>query len=78
MGGIANALNQVQVGNVSTFAPSPSLISQVGGLGATALGAYGANGGFKSAKKGGVIKEPKAKSGGIGDLAVYNALKGGK
>ena len=78
LGGIANALNQVQVGNVSTFTPSPSPISQFGGLGATALGAYGANGGFKSAKKGGVIKEPKAKSGGIGDLAVYNAMKGGK
>jgi hypothetical protein len=29
-------------------------------------------------KKGGVIKKPKAKSGGIGDLAVYNAMKGGK
>jgi hypothetical protein len=77
LGNIGNALNGVQVGNMSQFTPAPSLISQVGGLGATALGAYGANGGFK-AKKGGVIKEPKAKSGGIGDLAVYNAMKGGK
>jgi len=76
LGGIANALNQVQVGNVSTFTPSPSPISQFGGLGATALGAYGANGGFK--KKGGVIKKPKAQGSGIGDLAVYNAMKGGK
>jgi len=63
----------VQVGNMSTYTPSPSLISQVGGLGATALGAYGANGGFK-AKKGGKVPS----SGGIGDLAVYNAMKGGK
>lgn len=75
LGGMANALNAVQVGNTSTFAPAPSAVSQFGGLGATALGAYGANGGFK-AKKGG--KVPKAKSGGIGDLAVYNAMKGGK
>ena len=75
LGGFVNALNGVQVGNMSQYAPSPSLISQVGGLGATALGAYGANGGFK-AKKGG--KVPKAQGSGIGDLAVYNAMKGGK
>jgi hypothetical protein len=75
LGNIGNALNGVQVGNMSQYAPSPSLISQVGGLGATALGAYGANGGFK-AKKGG--KVPKAQGSGIGDLAVYNAMKGGK
>lgn len=75
LGNIGNALNGVQVGNMSQYTPSPSLISQVGGLGATALGAYGANGGFK-AKKGG--KVPKAQGSGIGDLAVYNAMKGGK
>lgn len=73
LGNIGNALNGVQVGNMSQYTPSPSLISQVGGLGATALGAYGANGGFK-AKKGGKVPS----SGGIGDLAVYNAMKGGK
>ena len=58
------------------FTPAPSFLSQAGGLGATALGVAGASGAFK--KKGGVIKEPKVKSGGIGDLAVYNAMKGGK
>jgi hypothetical protein len=78
LGGYANALNGVQVGNVSTFAPSPSPLSQYGGLAASALGAYGANGGFKNNKKGGVIKKPKAQGSGIGDLAVYNTMKGGR
>ena len=75
LGGISNALNGVQTGSMTSFTPAPSAISQFGGLGATALGAYGANGGFK-AKKGG--KVPKAQGSGIGDLAVYNAMKGGK
>jgi len=73
LGGYANALNGVQTGNMSSFTPAASPLSQVAGLAATGVGAYQA---FK--KKGGVIKEPKAKSGGIGDLAVYNAMKGGK
>jgi len=76
LGGLANALNGVQTGNVSTFTPSPSVLSQYGGLAATGLGVYGASGGFK--KKGGIIKKPKAQGSGIGDLAVYNAMKGGK
>ena len=76
LGGLANALNGVQTGNVSTFAPAPSVLSQYGGLAATGLGVYGASGGFK--KKGGIIKKPKAQGSGIGDLAVYNAMKGGK
>ena len=78
LGGYANALNGVQVGSTSTFAPPPSPLSQYGGLAATALGAYGANGGFKSNKKGGVIKKPKSQGSGIGDLAVYNTMKGGR
>jgi hypothetical protein len=78
LGGYANALNGVQVGNVSEFKPSPSPLSQYGGLAASALGAYGANGGFKNNKKGGVIKKPKAQGSGIGDLAVYNTMKGGR
>jgi hypothetical protein len=73
LGGYANALNAVQTGNITGFTPAPNPLSQVAGLAATGVGAYQA---FK--KKGGVIKEPKAKSGGIGDLAVYNAMKGGK
>jgi hypothetical protein len=73
MGNIGNVLNGVQTGSMTGYTPSPSPLSQVAGLAATGVGAYQA---FK--KKGGVIKEPKAKSGGIGDLAVYNAMKGGK
>lgn len=78
LGGYANALNGVQVGSTSTFAPPPSPLSQYGGLAATALGTYGANGGFKSNKKGGVVKKPKSQGSGIGDLAVYNTMKGGR
>jgi hypothetical protein len=73
MGNIGNVLNGVQTSSMSGYTPAPSPLSQVAGLAATGVGAYQA---FK--KKGGVIKEPKAKSGGIGDLAVYNAMKGGK
>jgi hypothetical protein len=77
LGGLANALNGVQTGNVSTFAPAPSVFSNLAGAGTALVGAYGVNGGF-SKKKGGVIKKPKAQGSGIGDLAVYNAMKGGK
>jgi len=52
----------------TTYQAPPSTISQIGGLGATALGAYGASGGFKSAATnsgGGEIKEKKMVSGGI-------------
>jgi hypothetical protein len=72
IGNIGNALNGVQVGNMTSFTPAASPLSQVAGLAATGVGAYNA---FK-AKKGG--KVPKAQGSGIGDLAVYNAMKGGK
>ena len=71
LGGYANALNGVQTGNLTTFNPSPSLWSQGAGALAAGTGAYMAN-----KKKGGVIKAKG--SGGIGDLAVYNAMKEGK
>jgi hypothetical protein len=74
IGNYANMLNGVQAGNVSTYTPPPSPLSGVTGALAAGAGAYMAN----NKKKGGVIKPPKAKSGGIGDLAVYNAMKGGK
>lgn len=55
----------------TTYAPAPSVISQLGGLGATALGAYGA---MKA--KGGVIKKPKKyASGGLVDLAIAKAME---
>ena len=72
LGNIGNVLNGVQTGSLSTFAPAPSLLSQGVGLAGAGIGAYNA---FK-AKKGGPV--PKVKSGGIGDLAIYNAMKGGK
>jgi hypothetical protein len=78
MGNVANALNGVQTGNLSSFTPAPSLFSNLAGATTTGVGLYGASGGFKSAKKGGIIKKPKAQGSGIGDLAVYNAMKGGK
>ena len=71
LGNYANALNGVQTGNISTFNPAPSPLSGITGALATGVGAYMAN-----KKKGGVIKAKG--SGGIGDLAVYNAMKEGK
>ena len=38
--------------NTMSSSPAPSMLSQVGGFGAAALGAYGASGGFKSANGG--------------------------
>jgi len=55
----------------------PSLLSQIGGLGATAIGAFGASGGFKSANggmvgsyaKGGLVK---SKPQGLVALAIHS------
>ena len=49
----------------TTYQAPPSALTQIGGLGATALGAYGASGGFSSKAVGGEIKEKKMASGGI-------------
>jgi hypothetical protein len=38
------------------YTAPPSMMSQLGGLGTTALGIYGMSGGFKGAKEGGAIK----------------------
>jgi hypothetical protein len=57
-------------GTQTQYAPAPSIYSQLGGLGATAIGAYGA---LKA--KGGKIEEPKTyKSGGLVDLAIVQAM----
>jgi hypothetical protein len=69
LGGYANALNGVQVGSTSTFAPGASAISQMIGAAPSALGAYK----LATGKKGGAVK-----GSGIGDLAVYNTMKGGR
>jgi hypothetical protein len=63
----ANIMNLIRstptTQTATTYQAPPSAVSQLGGLGATALGAYGASGGFKA--KGGEIKEKKMASGGI-------------
>lgn len=68
-----NQLNALIRGMGSTqtqYAPAPNIYSQLGGLGATAIGAYGA---LKA--KGGKIEEPKTyKSGGLVDLAIVQAM----
>lgn len=56
----------------TTYQSAPSMASQVAGLAGTALGAYGASGGFGK-KKGGEIR---LKSGGLADLAIHNVMKG--
>jgi hypothetical protein len=45
----------MQAATTQTYQAAPSTISQLGGLGATALGAYGASGGFRAAQ-GGEVK----------------------
>lgn len=56
----------------SQYTAAPNTMSQVAGLGATALGAYGASGGFRAAKGGPV------KGDGLDDLGIYLAMKGKK
>ena len=63
---IMNLLRSTPTTQTQTvYQAAPSAISQIGGLGATALGAYGASGGFKTNAAGGEIKEKKMASGGI-------------
>ena len=52
---IVRGLPATASSNTMSSSPTPSMLSQVGGLGATALGAYGAGGGFKSAANGGMV-----------------------
>ena len=52
------------------YAPPPSMISQLGGLGMTGAAMYG-----MTRKEGGKIEEPKTyKSGGLVDLAIVHAM----
>jgi len=64
----------LQATQTQGYQAQPSALSQYGGLAATALGAYGASGGFKA--KGGQIKEPKGD--GLAELGLYNVMKGKK
>jgi len=74
LGQVSNMLNGVPTTNVDVRSANPNIISQTLGTIPAIAGAIG------SKKKGGVIKKPKVKAqgSGIGDLAVYNAMKGGK
>lgn len=60
--------------STSQYQAAPNAWSQAAGLGATALGAYGASGGFKAAKKGGIMKSGD----GLDDIGMYLAMKGKK
>jgi len=57
----------------TTYQAPPSALSQLGGLGATALGVAGQAGAFK--KKGGVVKEKKYAGGGLVELAISKAMR---
>lgn len=71
---IMNLLRSTPTTQTQTqYQAPPNVISQVGGLAATGLGAYGAAGGFKPNAKGGAIKEKKMAVGGIAD-SVKNDL----
>jgi len=62
----------MQASTTQSYAPAPSTISQLGGLAATGLGAFGAAGGFKA--EGGVVKSYAG--GGLVSLAIDQAVKG--
>jgi hypothetical protein len=81
LGQYANMLNGVPTTNVDVRTANPNAFSQALGTGVALAGAAAPYvTGTKTSKKGGVIKKPKVKAqgSGIGDLAVYNAMKGGK
>ena len=71
----------LQSTTTQSYQAAPSTVATLGGLGATALGAYGAAGGFKSAKKGGVMKSYAAGGpvsfdvGGSVDAQLYELAK---
>jgi len=54
MANTASAAPTANLGSTMYQAP-PSTLSQIGGLGASALGVFGASGGFKSAANGGMV-----------------------
>ena len=80
LGQYANMLNGVPTTNVDVRTANPNAFSQALGTGVAVAGAAAPHLTGKTVKKGGVIKKPKVKAqgSGIGDLAVYNAMKGSK
>jgi len=59
----------MQSTTVQGYQAQPSGLSQIAGLGATALGAYGASGGFKGAA-GGSVKDIQSRPAGLAELAL--------
>lgn len=62
------------------YSAPPSAVSQLGGLGMSALGIYGMSGGFKGAKEGGLMAAKAYKEGGLtyaggGDIAMMDVKK---
>ena len=57
LGFMANTASAAPTANLGStmYQAAPSTLSQIGGLGASALGAFGAGGGFKSAANGGMM-----------------------
>lgn len=60
----------MQSATTQSYAPAPSGLSQIAGLGATALGAYGASGGFKGAAAGGSVRDIQNRPAGLAELAL--------
>jgi len=74
LGNISNLLHglPMQSSTTQSYQAAPSAISQLGGLAATGLGAYGAAGGFGKAE-GGTVKSYAG--GGLVSLALNNVMK---
>ena len=79
LGQYANMLNGVPTTNVDVRTANPNAFSQALGTGVAVAGAAAPylTKSTTGGKKGGKVKA-KQIGGGIGDLAVYNAMKGGK
>jgi hypothetical protein len=79
LGQVSNMLNQTPTTNVDVRSANPNIVSQTLGTGLAATSALAPylTKATTGGKKGGKVKA-KQIGGGIGDLAVYNAMKGGK
>jgi hypothetical protein len=74
LGNLSNLIRGLPMQSTTTqsYQAPPSTLSQIGGLAATGLGAYGAAGGFKAAQ-GGTVKSYAG--GGLVSLALDNVMK---
>jgi hypothetical protein len=69
---MSNLLRGMPMQSATTqgYQAQPSGLSQIAGLGATALGAYGASGGFKGAAAGGSVEDIQRRPAGLTELAL--------